>query len=90
LKFLREEEAVFPYELLVKVDITSAIIRSLDADEIPMNLAAVAIVSPLIGLSGCEMKGTANLFVKEDVAHRLADMGIESKRELADVPSAFV
>ena len=53
---MRNEEAIFPDELLVKVDLASAVIRSLNADKIPMYLAAVTVAGQLVSLSGCEMK----------------------------------
>ena len=90
MKLLRDKEAIFPDELLIEVDFAAAVIRPLDADEIPMNLAAVAVIRPFVGLPGSEMKRTGNLFVEENVAHRFPDVGIEAKREFADVAGAFV
>ena len=90
MKFLWNKEAIFADELLVKVDLAPAIVRSLDADHIPMDLAAVAVIGPFVSLSGREMKGTGDLFVEENVAHWLPDIGIKPEREFADVPGAFV
>ena len=56
----------------------------------PMNLAAVAVIGPFVSLSRSEMKRTGNLLVEENVAHGFPDIGIEPKREFADVPSAFI
>jgi hypothetical protein len=55
-----------------------------------MDLGAVAIVCFLVGLSGCEVEGTGDFFIKEDIAHRFADGWMEAEGELADVACAFI
>ena len=56
-----------------------------------MNLTAIAIVShAFIGLARREVEATGDLFIKENVAHRLFDFAIKANGKLANVASAFV
>jgi hypothetical protein len=58
LKFLGDEEPVPPDKLLVEIDFAAAVVRPLDADEIPVDLAAIAVIGSFIGLSRGEVKRT--------------------------------
>ena len=90
LEFLWDEEAILPDEFLVEIDFAAPVVRPLDTDEIPVDLAAVAIIGPFVGLAGREMKRTRNLLVEENVAHWRRDIGIEPEREFANVPRPVV
>ena len=89
VQLFRHEQAVFTDKLIVKADLAAAVFRALDADHVPVDLAAVAVVGFLVGLARREMEGAGDLLVEEDVLHRLQDVGVEAERELADVAGAL-
>ena len=85
-----EEDAVLADEFSVEVDFSAAVVLALDADHVPVDLGAVAVVGVLVGLAGGEVEGAGDFLVEEDVAHGLADVGVEAEGELADVACAGV
>src|SRR5204863_6485400 len=74
----------------VEVNFAAAVILALDADHVPMDLTAVAVVRFFVSLARSEMKRTGDLLVEKNVAHRFQDVGIKSERKLADVARARV
>ena len=55
-----------------------------------MNRRTVAIITFLIRLPRRKMERAGDLFIKENIAHRIHYERIYSKRKLADVPRAPV
>ena len=50
-KFLENEQTVFPNQFAVEIDLSTAVLRPLNADQVPVYLAAVAVVCFLVGLA---------------------------------------
>ena len=71
--------AIFADQFSVEVNLAAAVIGSLDANHIPMNLAAVPVVGLFIRLTRREMERARNLFIEENVPHRMEHEGIESE-----------
>src|SRR5207302_3741866 len=84
------EFAILANEFAIKIDLAAAIFPALNVDHVPMHLAAVPIVGRLIGLAGSKMKRPRNLFVEQNIAHRMEDVRIKAEREFADVTGAGV
>src|SRR5581483_12095291 len=57
---------------------------------VPVNLRAVAVVGLLIRLAGREVEAAGDLFVEEDILHRLEDIRVEGDGPLADVARALI
>src|SRR5688500_4254664 len=90
LKSFRDEQAVFADQFPVEVNLSAAVLRTLDAYHVPVYLGAVPILGLLVALAGCEMEGTGDLFIEQDVAHRVQDVRIEANRKLTDIARAGV
>src|SRR5688572_15844060 len=86
----RRENAVFADELVIEVDLAAAVVFSLNADHVPVHLAAVAVVGFVVRLAGREVEAAGDLFVEEDVLHRLHHVRVETERPFADVARALV
>lgn len=85
-----DELTVFADEFVIEVDFAAATSFGLDADEIPVDLGAVAIVSHRVSLARSEVERAGNLLIEEDVAHRLGDQRVHAESEFAEVASAFI
>lgn len=46
-----EEAAVLADELIIKVDFATAILGTLDTNEIPMDLGSIAIIAIIVGVA---------------------------------------
>ena len=55
-----------------------------------MDAAGVAVAGGFVGLAGGEVERARDLFVEQDVAHRMQDVRVEAEREFADVARAGV
>ena len=86
----RQKFAVAANEFAVEVDLAAAVVRALDVDHVPMDLAAVAVVGLLVGLAGRKVERARDFFVEEDVPHRMQDVRIKAEREFADVARARI
>ena len=80
-----QEVAVTPNEFVIEVNFAAAVVRSLDIDHIPMDLASVSIVGVVVRLTGRKVERTRDLFVEENVAHGMQNIRIKSEREFPDV-----
>src|SRR2546423_7184297 len=89
-QLFRQKFAISSNEFAIEINLAAAIIRSLDADHVPMDLAAVAIISFFISLARSEMKRGRDFLVKQDIAHRLQNTWIKCKRKFADVAGAGI
>ena len=90
MKRLRDKKAVFPNQFSIKVNLATPFFLPLDTNQIPMHLGFVPIVGHLVGLTGSEVKGPGNLFIKQNVLHRLLDVGIESDGKFSDKTSSLI
>ena len=70
-QLIRQKFAISSNEFAVEINLAAAIIRSLDVDHVPMDLAAVAIISFFISLARSEMKRARDFLVKQNITHRL-------------------
>src|SRR3954463_4609607 len=75
---LRDEEAVLADQLVVEPDFAAAVIGTLDADHVPMDLRFVAVADPLVGLARREVEGARDLLIEKNIAHRLEDVRVEA------------
>src|SRR4051812_8409346 len=55
-----------------------------------MDGRTVAIVAIFVSLAGGEVQRAGDLFVKKNVAHRIEDVGVESKGKLAGVACTWI
>src|SRR5262249_16192895 len=85
-----DKAPILPNHFPVEQNLTTAPVRALDADHVPMDLPPVAVVSLLIRLAGREMEGAGDLLVEQNVAHWLQNVRIERDGELADVARPLV
>ena len=81
----RQEFAITPNEFAVEVNFAAAVVGSLDIDHVPMDLAAVSVIGLFVRLAGRKMERARDLFVEENVAHRMQNVRIEAEREFPDV-----
>ena len=86
----RVEMAVAANWFSVKKYLAAAEFRSLNRDQIPVNCAAIAVIGFLVGLTGRQVKRPADLFIEQDVLHRVSNRIVAPKRPLADVASPTV
>src|SRR4051794_22588266 len=63
-QFAWHEQPILADELSVEADFAAAVVGALDADHVPVNLALVAIVGFLVGLSGGEVEAAGDFFVE--------------------------
>src|SRR5450631_1067546 len=89
-KLFWQKLAVAANQFSVKVDFPSTVVRALNAHHVPVHLASIPIIRLLIGLARRKMKGTGDLFIEKNIAHRLQDVGIEPEREFTDIASARI
>src|SRR6266436_700232 len=89
-KLLRHKEPVFSHQLSVEIDFAPSILRPLDADEVPVNLASISIVGLFVCLTRCEVERSGNFLVEERVAHRRLDVRIEANREFSYIASSLI
>ena len=85
-----DKKPVFSNQLSVEVDFASAVFRSLNADEIPMNLAPVSVIRLFVSLARRKMERTGNFLIEQRVAHWHLDVWIEANREFSYVAGSFV
>src|SRR5439155_17768605 len=57
---------------------------------VPMDARPVAVVGRLVRLTGGKVERTGDLLIEQGVQDRLADVGVEAERELADVARSLV
>src|SRR5688572_12131113 len=86
----RDKQPVLANEFSVEADFAATVFRTLDADHVPMHLRLVAVAHSLVSLARSEVEGSRDFFVEEDIAHRLENVRVESKREFADVARAGI
>ena len=89
-ELFRDKKPVFSNQFSVEIDFASPVFRPLNADEIPMNLASVAIVSLFVCLTWRKMERTGNFLIEQRVTHRRLDVWIEANREFSYVAGSFV
>ncbi len=90
-EFREDEFTVLADDAAVEFDFAAAVVRALDADEVPVDLAAVAVVGfALVGLAGGEVEAAGDFLVEEDIAHGVEDLAIEADGEFADVAGSLV
>src|SRR5258707_12995410 len=83
------EQAIFTDELIIKIDFAAAVFGTLNRDEVPVNLASVAVVGFLVGLAGRKMKGSGDLLVKKNVPHRLQNEWVKPVLEITDAVNSI-
>ena len=83
-EIVHHEEPVLADRLVIKTDLTTAKIWALNADQVPVDLTAVAVVCFLVGLPRREVEAASDLFIKKDVFHRLQNVWIETDGKLTD------
>ena len=75
----RDEHAVLADQFVVEPHLAPTVLGSLDQHHVPMDGGAVAVVALLVCLTWREVQRAGDLFVEQNVAHRLFDVGIEAK-----------
>ena len=78
----RHEQAVPADQLAVKVHFAPAVFRRLDAHQIPVNGAPVAVGAFVVAAAGRKMEGSGDLLVKERILHGAGDVGIHPDGEM--------
>ena len=73
---LMHKPAVLLDQNIVKPDLAVSLKQS---DQIPVHRGTVAVVALVVALTGGEMDRAEDLLVKEDIAHGLADTGIDPR-----------
>ena len=76
--------ALFADEFAIEMDFAATVIGTLDVDEVPVNLALVAIVSAaFVGLAGGEVEAAGDFFI-----YRMSRMGcmISRLKPMANSP----
>ena len=68
IKLRRDKDAVFADQFAIEPHFPAAVVGALDADHVPMDLAAVAVAADFIGLTRGEVEGPGNLLVEENIA----------------------
>src|SRR5947207_12262731 len=81
-QFGKCEQPVFADELAIELDLAAPEVGALDADHVPMDLAAVAIVGFVVGLAGRQVKAAGDLFVEKNVLHRAKYVRIKAQTPL--------
>ena len=72
LQFRGKELAVFADQFAVEVDFAAAVVGALDIDEVPVDLAHVAVVgAAFVSLAGGKVEAAGDLFIEQYIAHRL-------------------
>ena len=85
-----DESPVLAYQRAIEPDLPAAVSLVLEADQIPVDVAVVTVVRLRVRLSGREMKRFGDLLVKQDVEHRLGNVGVKADRKLADEPRPLI
>lgn len=85
--------SVLTHQKVVKPNFASAVLRSLNVDQIPMNGRGV----DFRGLGGAfaaaawgEVDAAGDFFIEENVLHRLCDIRVDTDGKFADIAGAFV
>ena len=85
-EFWSEELAVLADQFAIEVNFAATVIGPLNADHVPVNLTAVSIICrAFVSLTWSEMERTGDLFIEENVAHRMHDLAIETDGEFTNV-----
>ena len=84
------EPAILADEFSVEVDGPAAVIFALDADEIPVDLGAVAVFGLFVALAWGEVERAVDFLIEENIAHRVKNVGIEGDGKFADETGAGV
>src|SRR5581483_4817860 len=74
----------------VKPYLAAAPFGALDQHHVPMHGRTVPVVANLVGQPRREVQRTGDLLIEQNVAHRIENVRIETKRELADVTRARI
>ena len=74
----------------IEPDLPASVTLVLKAYQIPVDVAFVPVVRLRVRFSGREMKRSGDLLVKQDVEHRLCDVGVKPERKLADEPRPVI
>ena len=89
-QILGHEQAVSANQLAVEIHLPAAVFGRLDAYQVPMDGAVVAIGAFVVAVAGGQVETAGDLFVKQGIPDGTGDVRVDAEGKLADIPRALV